>query len=67
MSRKPGIPVFGMDQKSIYAALQAMKTNIEMLTGARGRPISRLSKDATSDDVIAKINEIIARLNARGE
>lgn len=40
----------------------AVRRNIDMLTGRLGGRVSPLPADATLDDVIAKINEILARL-----
>jgi hypothetical protein len=40
-----------------------MKENIEILTGVREGLIELLASDATTDQVIAKVNEIVLRLN----
>lgn len=40
----------------------AVKEVLEVLIGARGGRIQPLPASATLDDVIAKVNEIIARL-----
>ena len=61
--RKPSIPaVSGMD-RNLSTLLNPIKQNIEILTGIRGGSIQYLSDTATLDEVIAKINEIIDRLN----
>jgi len=39
-----------------------VRETLEVLTGRRGGRIAPLPADATSDDIIAKINELIARL-----
>lgn len=62
---KPGIPAVPMGPPDIYAFFGAVKTNIELLTGVRGGTLDKLTADATLDDVIAKLNEVIDRLNAR--
>ena len=41
---------------------QALKENVELLTGQRGGQIATLPTSATLDDVIRKLNEIISRL-----
>lgn len=41
----------------------AVKDNLDVLTGARGR-ITPLASTATTAETIAKINEIITRLQA---
>lgn len=41
--------------------MDAVRDNLEVVTGRRGR-IRPLPPDATLDDVIAKINEILERL-----
>jgi len=67
MSKKPGIPTFGQDFSSMYRALEAIRQNVEQITGVRGGPLMQLRKDATTEQIINKINEIIVRLNARGQ
>lgn len=44
--------------------LDAMKENIELIKGRRGTPISPLATTATTAETIAKVNEIIALLQA---
>lgn len=62
---KPGIPSVPPSLPQVYNFLEAVKTNIELLTGVRGGTIEVLSPDATLADVIAKVNEVIARLNVK--
>ena len=51
----------------MYRALELIKQNVEQITGVRGGPIEQLPATATPAEIIRKINEIIVRLNARGE
>lgn len=41
---------------------EAVKENIETITGRRGNAIELLSDASTTADIIAKLNEIITRL-----
>jgi hypothetical protein len=62
--RKPAIPsTFTIQDKSIAAVIGPMKENIEILTGVREGLIDPLPSDATLAQVIAKVNEIVLRLN----
>jgi hypothetical protein len=62
--RKPAIPsTFTIQDKSIAAVIGPMKENIEILTGVREGLIDPLSSDATLAQVVAKVNEIVLRLN----
>jgi len=67
MSKKPGIPAFKAELSSMYRALELIRQNVEQITGVRGGPIEQLPATATPAEIIRKINEIIGRLNARGE
>lgn len=40
----------------------ALKENLEVLTGRRAAPVKLLEDGASNDQIIAKINEVIARL-----
>lgn len=61
--RKPSIPaVAGMDRR-LSTLLNPIKQNIEILTGVRGGSVQYLSDTATVEEAVAKINEIIDRLN----
>ena len=44
------------------ALLDALRENVESITGVRGGKIKELPMNATSADIISKINELIARL-----
>lgn len=49
-------------------ALDAIQENIEIITGSRPNigPIAQLPATATNAEVVAKVNELIARLNFNG-
>jgi hypothetical protein len=61
--RKPAIPAVVVPDRRLSTLLGPMKQNIEMLTGVRGGRLEYLPDTATPDEAIAKINEIIDRLN----
>lgn len=67
--RKPAIPSTAVADRSAQMILNAMKENIEIMTGARPGvgPILTLPASATNAEIVTKINEIIARLNFSGE
>lgn len=67
--RKPGIPAVHTPDRTLNQAISAIKENVETITGARlgiGEIVT-LDPTATLSDVISKVNEIIARLNASGQ
>lgn len=59
--RKPGIPAVpkGSGRESFDSAI---KESLETIMGRRGLPIRKLPANADLDAVIAKINEIVERL-----
>lgn len=67
--RKPAIPSTAVADRSTQMILSAMKENIEIVTGVRPGvgQLTGLSSTATNAEIIAKINEIISRLNFSGE
>ena len=66
MIKKPGIPsIPATVSGELFPVLISMKENIELLTGVRGGNIDQLSASATTAEIVAKINEIIVRLNGR--
>jgi len=68
MAKKPAIPVLNSQDRTLNQVLAAVKENIEVITGARAgsAQIAPLGNTATNAQVIAKINEIIGRLNYDG-
>jgi len=55
--KKPAIPSSPPDQFS-----KSVKETLEIITGIRGEKLKPLAADASLDDVIAKVNEIISLL-----
>lgn len=68
MAKKPAIPFYTSEDRSLTLAMSAMKENIEVITGARAGSgqIAALDSTATTAQIIAKINEIVGRLNYDG-
>lgn len=64
-SRKAGIPAVRNSDPNTYAVLQALKENVERITGMRGGSIAELSVSAGTVEIVRKLNEVIARLNAQ--
>jgi hypothetical protein len=64
MSRKVGIPSYRGPDVSAFRTLEALKIVVEQITGVRGGTIMPLDPAATLPVAVAKINEIIVRLNA---
>jgi len=62
--RKPVIPAVPVSAVAHGRAKfdNAIKESLEVITGARVGKIVALPSDATLADVIAKVNEIVARL-----
>lgn len=65
MSRKPAIPAYTSEDRTLTMALSAIKENIELMNGSRPgtTPVKTLSSTATTAQIISKINEIIDTLN----
>lgn len=65
MAKKPGIPPVNFSDRTLNQAISALKENIEIITGARlgVGEINVLPTDATNEQIISKINELITRLN----
>jgi hypothetical protein len=66
--KKSAIPsVLSLDQE-LARVLEPIKNNLEIITGARPgtKEITKLATTATLTDVIAKVNEVVARLNQNG-
>jgi len=68
MAKKPGIPFYTNEDRSLTQVISAIKENIEVITGARAgsNQITSLDSTATTAQIISKINEIIGRLNYDG-
>ena len=66
VARKPVISTMGMPAERAWF-LKPVKENIEMVTGARGGELKGLKPEATQDEIIKKVNELIARINVSGE
>lgn len=60
--KKPGIPPVPLPGEPRDGFDRAVKQTIETLTGARGGRIRPLAPGATLEDVVAKVNEILDRL-----
>lgn len=65
MAKKPGIPPVSTPDRTLNQAISALKENVEIITGARNGvgEIHILATDATTQQIISKINEIVTRLN----
>ncbi len=65
--RKPTITTTGLNPE-LARALEPVKQSVEMITGARVgmKEINGLAATATLEQVIGRLNEVIARLNASG-
>ena len=66
---KPGIPVVNTPDRTLNQAIASIKENIEIINGARigVGELRTLDPAATLTEVVSKVNEIIARLNASGQ
>lgn len=66
--RKPTVTTAGIDP-SLARALEPVKQCLELITGARSgvNELVGLRRESTLNDVVAKINEIISRINASGK
>ena len=61
--KKPAIPSTPKPGENRTRFDQALRENIEIITGIRSEPISLLDPaNATTEDCANKINEILARL-----
>ena len=60
--KKPAIPSVPPSDKARMAFDMAVKERLEILSGERGGRIKPLSANATLEDMIEKVNEVIARL-----
>lgn len=64
MSRRrfPSIPTVGQSPESVRSAVEAIRGQLTFITGQEQRQLEPLSPDATQAELVAKINELIARL-----
>ena len=60
--KKPAIPQVPRPDQPRGGFDQAVKENLEILTGRRQGQVKPLVSTATSDEIIAKLNEIIERM-----
>lgn len=67
--KKPSIPVVHNNDKTVNLAFAAIRETLEIMTGVRPgtNQINQLPTNATNAEIIAKINEIVARLNYSGQ
>jgi hypothetical protein len=64
--KKPTIPApTGLDEPTARV-LRPVKLILDDITGARSGELARLPADATLPQAVAKINDIISRLNGSG-
>jgi hypothetical protein len=68
MIKKPAIPPYSSSDKTLTQVLNAVRENIEIMTGVRNgtSQINQLPTAATNAEIVVKINEIIAALNYSG-
>lgn len=62
--KKPQIPPVPRGQQPRGGFDQSVKETLEIFAGRRGSAIDPLPADASLGDVIAKVNEILALLQA---
>ena len=69
MIKKPAIPPYSSSDKTLTQVLNAVRENIEIMTGVRNgtSQINQLPLAATNEEIVVKINEIIAALNYSGK
>lgn len=60
---KPAIPAIPTGDPALHGVLSSLKENVETVRGVRNGPIAGLAADASHEEVIAKVNELISRLN----
>jgi hypothetical protein len=65
--RKPTLSLVGVPREvGIY--IKPLSDSINLITGAAGnRQITKLKSSANNQEIIEKINEIIAQINVSGE
>jgi len=60
--KKPAIPQVPRAEQPRAAFDQATKETLEIITGRRGGSVKPLANDASLADVIAKLNELLTRI-----
>lgn len=60
--KKPSIPQVPRGNQPREGFDQAVKENLEIITGRRGASTQPLATNASLADVIAKVNELVARM-----
>ncbi len=60
--KKPAIPQVPKNGQPRLGFDQSIKETLEIVMGRRGGSVQPLASDATLSDVIAKVNELIARI-----
>jgi hypothetical protein len=66
--KKPAIPATGSLPQQLAQIIEPIKTNIELITGARpgSTALSTLNTSASLSDVITKVNQILSRIDQNG-
>ena len=62
VTRRTPLPIPDFDDPALRDFALRVKMNFEYLSGDSTTKIDKLSSDATLSDVIAKVNEIISRI-----
>lgn len=60
--KKPAIPQVPRPDQPRTGFDQAVKENLEILTGRRQGQVKPLASTATTAEIIAKVNEIVERM-----
>lgn len=61
MKKKPAIPAIPAGVPA-YSVLEALKENVEVITGTRNSRVGLLTSSASGADIINKVNLLIATL-----
>jgi len=60
--KKPAIPQVPRLEQPRVSFDQSVKETLEIITGRRGGAVQPLAQDASLADVIAKVNELLSRI-----
>jgi hypothetical protein len=63
--KKPAIPSITAGADNTDRVLRALKENVELINGTRTGTLDQLGSNASVDDIVNKINEIVDRLNVK--